>query len=66
MIWFLSNAEEREHNIEALKYIGNRAVITPNVVEFARLVKEIMPDIQEQEIESMREREIKYFDSHIG
>ena len=40
-LWFLSVSEMRHEFTENIKKLGNRAILTPNVIEFDRLSKHI-------------------------
>jgi NAD(P)H-hydrate repair Nnr-like enzyme with NAD(P)H-hydrate dehydratase domain len=40
-LWFLSVSEMRQEFTEQIKKLGNRAILTPNVIEFDRLSKHI-------------------------
>ena len=40
-LWYLSVSEKRHEFTENIKKLGNRAILTPNVIEFDRLSKHI-------------------------
>ena len=42
-LWFLTKeCKEREANIEKVRKLGGRAILTPNIVEFERLVNSVL------------------------
>ncbi|TNV76853.1 hypothetical protein FGO68_gene11211 [Halteria grandinella] len=66
MLWFLSNAEQKERNVQMLWKIGKRAVITPNVVEFGRLAGAWMGEMGEYDIKKQQQIEEVFYSEREG